>query len=81
MPCSLLIGFLLGAAAAGLGHGALHRAGDAVGIEDHLAVHIARGAADGLDQRGLAAQEAFLVGVQNGDQGAFGNVQALRAAG
>ena len=73
----LVVGFLLGAAAAGFGHGAFHAAGDAVGIQDHLAVHVARGAADGLHQAGLAAQEAFLVGVQDGDQSAFGNVQAF----
>jgi hypothetical protein len=48
-----------------------------VGVEDHLAVDVARGAADGLDQRGLAAQEAFLVGVEDRDQRAFGNVEAL----
>ena len=48
-----------------------------VGVEDDPAVDVARGAADGLDQRGLAAQEAFLVGVEDGDQRAFGNVEAL----
>ena len=48
-----------------------------VGVEDDLAVEVARGAADGLDQRGLAAQEAFLVGVEDGDQRALGNVEAL----
>ena len=42
-----------------------------------LAVDVARGAADGLDQRGLAAQEAFLVGVEDRDQRAFRNVEAL----
>ncbi len=46
-------------------------------IQNDLAVDIARGAADGLDEGGLAAQEAFLVGVQDRDQGAFGNVEAL----
>ena len=68
---------LLFAAAVGLGDGALHRAGHLVGIEDHLAVDVARGAADGLDQRGLAAQKAFLVGVEDRDQRAFGNVEAF----
>ena len=68
---------LLLAAAVGLGHGALHRAGDRVGIEDHLAVDVARGAADGLDQRGLAAQEALLVGIEDRDQRAFRDVEAL----
>src|SRR5947208_3562273 len=38
---------LLFAAAVGLRDGALHRAGDLVGIQDHPAVDIARGAADG----------------------------------
>ena len=47
------------------------------GIEDHHAIDVARGAADGLDQRRLAAQEAFLVGVEDGDQRAFGNVEAF----
>ena len=49
----------------------------AVGIEDRPAVDVARGAADGLDQRGLGAQEAFLVGVEDRDQPAFGDVEAL----
>src|SRR6266404_2132951 len=68
---------LLLAAAIGLGDRALHRAGDLVGVEDDAAVDVARGAADGLDQRGLAAQKTFLVGVENRDQRAFGNVEAL----
>jgi hypothetical protein len=36
--------------AIGLGNGALHRAGHAVGIKDHAAVDVARGAADGLNE-------------------------------
>jgi hypothetical protein len=39
----------------GLGHRALHRAGDLVGVEDAPGLRVARGAADGLDQRGLAS--------------------------
>src|SRR5712691_5652447 len=68
---------LLLAAAVGLGDRTLHRAGDGVGIEDHAAVDVARGTADGLHQRGLAAQKAFLVGVEDGDQRAFRNVEAF----
>ena len=68
---------LLLAAAAGLGHRPLHRAGDVVGIENDLAVNVARGPADRLDQRGLGTQEAFLVGVEDGDEPAFGNVEAF----
>ena len=48
-----------------------------VGVEDDPAVDVAGGAADGLDQRGLGAQEALLVGVEDGDERAFGNVEAL----
>ncbi len=73
----LIIFELLLAAAVGLGERALHRAGDPVGIEDHPAFDVARGAADGLDQRRLGAQEALLVGVEDGDQAAFRNVEAL----
>ena len=43
----------------------------------HAAVDVARGAADGLDQRGLGAQEALLVGVEDGDERAFRDVEAL----
>ena len=76
-----VVGLLLLAAAGGLGHGALHGAGDLVGVEDDLAVDVAGGAADGLDQRGLGAQEALLVGVEDGDEAALGDVEALRAEG
>ena len=48
-----------------------------VGVEDDLAVDVARGAADGLDQGGLGAQEAFLVGIEDGDEAAFGDVEAF----
>ena len=68
---------LLLAPPVGLGNGALHRSGHAVGIKDHTAVHIASGAADGLDQRSLRAKEAFLVGIEDGDQRAFRDVEAL----
>ena len=68
---------LLLAAARRLGHGPLHRAGDVVGVEDDLTVDVARGAADGLDQRRFGAQKTFLVGVEDGDEAAFGNVEAF----
>ncbi len=77
MPCSSIVGDLLLAPPAGLGERALDRAGDRVGVEDHAAVDVARGAADGLDQRGLGAEEPFLVGVEDRDQPAFGDVEAL----
>ena len=73
----LVPGLLLLAPALGLGDGALQRAGHLVGVEQHAAVEVAGGAADGLDQRGLAPEEALLVGVEDGDQGALGDVEAL----
>lgn len=45
-----VIGDLAFATAVRLGDGALHASGHAVGVQDDAAVHIARGAADGLDQ-------------------------------
>ena len=48
-----------------------------VGVHDDLAVDMARGAADRLDQRALGAQVALLVGVQDRDQRNLGQVQTL----
>ena len=62
-----IVRFLLLATAGGLVHRPLHAAGDAVGIEDHSALDIARGAADGLDQRSFGAQKALLVGIEDRD--------------
>ena len=42
-----------------------HRRRLLVGVHDHLAADVPGGAADRLDQRGLAAQEALLVGVED----------------
>ena len=48
-----VVGELFFAPTAGLVEGALDRTGDGVGVEDHPPVDVARGAADGLDQRGF----------------------------
>ena len=48
-----------------------------VGVHDHLAADVPGGAADRLDQRGLAAQEALLVGVEDRDQRHLRQVEAL----
>jgi hypothetical protein len=77
MPCAVLYSTCFSRRRSVSAIAPLHRAGHLVGVEDHLAVDVARGAADGLDQRGLAAQKAFLVGVEDRDQRAFGNVEAL----
>ncbi|MNX88672.1 hypothetical protein D3C86_1206500 [compost metagenome] len=72
-----VVGLLLLAAAVGLGDGAFHRAGHAVGVEDDAAIDVTGGATDGLDQGGFGAQEALLVRVEDGDQAALGDVEAL----
>ena len=64
-------------AALRLVHGRFHAAGDGVGIENDHTVGISGGAADGLDEAGLAAEEALLVRVQNGHQAHLRHVQAL----
>src|SRR5262249_32643598 len=45
-----------------------HGIGHMIGVEDRSAVDVARGAAYGLDERALGAQEPFLVRVQYRDQ-------------
>ena len=54
-----------------------HRRRDLVGVHDDLTVDVARGAAHGLDERRLAAQEALLVGVEDADERHLGQVEAL----
>ncbi len=74
----VLVVLLLDAPAAlSLGDGRLHRVGALVGVEHDLAVDVAGGAAHRLDERGLGAQEALLVGVEDGDQRHLGDVEAL----
>ena len=72
-----IIGLLLFAPTIGFGDGAVHGTGHFVGIKNDLAIHIAGSTANGLDERGFRTQEAFLVGVQNGDQRAFRNIEAF----
>src|SRR5664279_458834 len=73
----LVVGELDLAAAIGLGDRGAHRACLLVGVHQHGPVHVARGPADGLDQRGLPAQEALLVGVQDRHQRDLRQIQAL----
>ena len=72
-----VVGLLHAPPAVGLRDGPLHGVGDLVGVHDHLAVDVAGRPADGLDQRRLAAEEALLVGVEDGHQRHLGQVEAL----
>ena len=51
--------------------------GDGVGEKHDLAIDVARGAAGGLDQRGLAAEKAFLVGIEDADERDFRQIEAF----
>ena len=77
MPCSALYARLHLATTAGLLDAPLHRAGDAIGVEDRAAVDVSRRAADGLNQRAIAAQESFLIRVENRDERHLGQVETF----
>jgi hypothetical protein len=72
-----VVGELDRAAAVRLAQRRVHRGRPLVGVHDHPAVDVARGAADGLDERGLPAQEALLVGVEDRHERDLGQVEAL----
>ena len=55
-----------------------HRRRLLVGVHQHRAADVARRAADRLDQRGLAAEEALLVGVEDRDQRDLGRSSPSR---
>src|SRR5256885_15817645 len=55
----------------------LHRAGDAVGVQDRCPAEVACGAPHGLDERAIGAQEPLLIGVENRDERYLGEVEAL----
>ena len=55
--------------------GAAHRVGHGVRVEEDAAADVARGAAGRLDERRLAAEEPFLVGVQDRDDRDLGQVE------
>src|SRR5215211_3904659 len=76
-PVFLVVRDLDGTAPVRLVERALDRLRQLVGVHQHLAVCVPRGAADRLDQRGLPAQEALLVGVEDRDQRDLGEVEPL----
>ncbi len=55
----------------------LHRAGNPVRVQDGAAVEVTGRTADGLDQGVVRAQEAFLIGIQDGDQRDLRHIQPL----
>jgi len=65
------------AATLGLVDGGLHGVGPPVGVQHHFPVDVPGGTAHRLDEGGLTAEESLLVGVRDGHQGDFGDVQPL----
>ena len=65
------------AAVTGDGEQGLDALGLLVGKEDDFSGDVAGGAAGGLHEGGLAAEEAFFVGIEDADEGDFGEVEAF----
>ena len=57
--------------------GARERLRHHVRVEQHLAFEVTGRAAGGLDEARLAAEEAFLVGVEDAHEGDFREVEAF----
>ena len=76
-PVLRVEGFLFLAPPLRLVDGARHGFCNGVGVHDDAAVDIPRSTSRCLGQGTIGAQEAFFVGVHDGHQRNFGNVQAL----
>ncbi len=76
-PVLGVVGDLDVAPAVGLVDRQRHRVRDGVRVHVHLAGHVARRAADGLDQRRPGTQEALLVRVEDAHERHLGKVEAL----
>ena len=72
-----VVGDLFFAAAFGFVDGVLHGVGGFVGVHDDFTGDVAGGTADGLDEGGGGSEEAFFVGVEDGDEGDFRQVEAF----
>ena len=73
----LIIRVLNLAAAGGFVHGRAHGGGDFVGVKKHPALGVSRGAADGLNEARLRAEEAFFICVQNRNERHLRQIQTL----
>ena len=57
--------------------GLLHGTGHVVGIEYGKSIEISRGTTDGLREASVASQKTFLVGIENGNERYFGQVETF----
>src|SRR5580704_11371812 len=72
-----VVGLLNGAAAVGFAHGFFNGVGHAIGLEEGTSVEVTGTASDGLDERSCRTQKTFFVGVEDGYQRNFGQVQTF----
>ena len=73
----VVVGLLDPAAAVRLVHRDLHRGRDRIGVHHDVAVGVAGGAADCLDQRRFGAEEAFFIRVEDRDERDLRDVEPL----
>lgn len=72
-----VVGDLFGAACVGGVDGGLHGGCYFVGVHYGEAVEVSGGSSDGLGEGAFGAEETFFVGVEDGDEGYFGHVEAF----
>ena len=58
-------------------HERFHAVRDLIGEQNNFAIDVTRSAAGGLDERRLAAQKAFLVGIENADERDLGKIETF----
>ena len=73
----LVVGHLNSTATPRFGDSLVHGVRRFVGIHDDLAIRVSSRTADRLDERAVVAQEAFLVGVEDGHERHLRQVEAL----
>lgn len=69
-----VVGLLKDAAVLGDAEGFLDGLGLLVGVHDDTPLSVAGGSTAGLDEGGFGAEEAFLVSIEDGDEGDLGDV-------
>ena len=73
----LVISQLFDSPSVGLVNGLLHTLGDSVGIHDYFSVDISSGASCGLGQTTMASQESLFVGIENGNERHFRQIETF----
>jgi len=77
MPWATIVGMLLFAPTVGFTNRAFHRAGHAICIHDDPPIGVARGPANGLNQRRFRPQKALLICIEDRNQTALRDIETL----